>query len=215
MSETSPSAHQAPIPEELQKQLTEFQRHLWRVKITEAILAGIFGLMVSFLAVFLLERLFPMPPLARFGILIAGTSLSAVFAPLMVRRWVFGHRREEQLARLIAKKFPKIGDRLLGIVELQDQSESRETLSPELRAAAMEHVARQAAKWDMTEALPNSRHRKLALGVAFAALATIVGFIVAPKAGSNALVRWALPFTKTEHYTFTQFDTGNIPNPLV
>ena len=215
MSETSPPAPQAPIPEELQKQLAEFQKHLWRVKVTEAVLAGIFGLIVSFLVVFLLERLFPIPPLARFGILIAGTSLSAVFAPLMVRRWVFGHRREDQLAKLIAKKFPKLGDRLLGIVELQDQTESRETLSPELRAAAMEHVARQAAKRDMTEALPDSRHRKLAIGVIVAVFLAVIGFIVAPKAGSNALVRWALPFTETEHYTFTQFDTFGIPDPLI
>jgi len=215
MSETSPSAPQAPIPAELQKQLVEFQKHLWRVKVTEAVLAGIFGLIVSFLVVFLLERLFPIPPLARFGILVAGASLSAVFAPLMVRRWVFGHRREDQLAKLIAKKFPKLGDRLLGIVELQDQSESRETLSPELRAAAMEHVARQAAKRDMTEALPNSRHRKLAVGVILALFLALIGFIVAPKAGSNALVRWALPFTETEHYTFTQFDTSGIPDPYI
>lgn len=215
MSETSPSAPQAPIPEELQKQLAEFQKRLWRVKVTEAVLAGIFGLIISFLVVFLLERIFPIPPLARFSILIAGTSLSAVFAPLMVRRWVFGHRREDQLAKLISKKFPKLGDRLLGIVELQDQTESRETLSPELRAAAMEHVARQAAKRDMTEALPNSRHRKLAIGVIVAVFLAVIGFVVAPKAGTNALVRWALPFSETEHYTFTQFDTSEIPNPLV
>ncbi|MDG1070473.1 MAG: hypothetical protein P8P32_02600, partial [Akkermansiaceae bacterium] len=66
MSETSPTAPQAPIPEELQKQLAEFQRRLWRVKVTEAVLAGIFGLIISFLVVFLLERIFPIPPLARF-----------------------------------------------------------------------------------------------------------------------------------------------------
>ena len=215
MSETSPTPPQAPIPEELQKQLAEFQKHLWRVKVTEAVLAGIFGLVVSFLLVFFLERLFPIPPLARFAILLAGTSLSAVFAPLMVRRWVFGHRREDQLAKLISKKFPKLGDRLLGIVELQDQKESRETLSPELRAAAMEHVARQAAKRDMTDALPNSLHRKLAVGVIACVAITIIGFIAAPKAGSNALVRWAFPFSDTEHYTFTQFDPDKLPNPLI
>ena len=89
MSDQPQSPESTPIPEELRKQLAEFQRHLWKVKITEAILAGIFGLIVSFLLVFLLERIFPIPPLVRLIILLAGTTLSAIFAPLWVRRWVF------------------------------------------------------------------------------------------------------------------------------
>ena len=167
-----PSSNEpTPIPAELSKQLADFQRSLWRIKVTEAVLAGIFGLIISFLIVFALERLFPIPALARLAILIAGTSLAAVFAPYWVRRWVYGHRREEQLARLISRKFPKLGDRLLGIVELQDQQESKEVMSPELRAAAMIHVANQAAKRNMNEALPYSRHKKLALGVLMGAAA--------------------------------------------
>ena len=204
-----------PIPVELSKQLTDFQKSLWRIKVTEAILAGIFGLIISFLIVFALERLFPIPALARLLILIAGTSLAAIFAPYWVRRWVYGHRREEQLARLISRKFPKLGDRLLGIVELQDQKEAKEALSPELRAAAMIHVANQAAKRNMNDALPYSRHKKLALGVVTGAVAIAFGFSVAPKAGGNALKRWLMPLSDTEHYTFTQFDTDKIPDPLV
>ena len=214
---SSPSSpHQStPIPAELSKQLADFQKSLWRIKITEAILAGIFGLIISFLLVFALERLFPIPALARLAILVAGTSLAAVFAPYWVRRWVYGHRREEQLARLISRKFPKLGDRLLGIVELQDQKEAQEALSPELRAAAMIHVANQAAKRDMNDALPYSRHKKLALGVLMGAAAIAFGFSIAPKAGGNALKRWLMPLSDTEHYTFTQFDTDKMPDPLV
>ncbi len=211
-----PSSNEpTPIPAELSKQLADFQRSLWRIKVTEAVLAGIFGLIISFLIVFALERLFPIPALARLAILIAGTSLAAVFAPYWVRRWVYGHRREEQLARLISRKFPKLGDRLLGIVELQDQQESKEAMSPELRAAAMIHVANQAAKRNMNEALPYSRHKKLALGVLMGAAAITFGFSIAPKAGGNALKRWLMPLSDTDHYTFTQFDTDNMPDPLV
>ncbi|MDA7669888.1 hypothetical protein N8587_01090 [Akkermansiaceae bacterium] len=215
-SSSRPSSNEpAPIPAELSKQLADFQRSLWRIKVTEAVLAGIFGLIISFLIVFALERLFPIPALARLAILIAGTSLAAVFAPYWVRRWVYGHRREEQLARLISRKFPKLGDRLLGIVELQDQQESKEAMSPELRAAAMIHVANQAAKRNMNEALPYSRHKKLALGVLMGAAAITFGFSIAPKAGGNALKRWLMPLSDTDHYTFTQFDTDKMPDPLV
>jgi len=215
-SSSRPSSNEpTPIPAELSKQLADFQRSLWRIKVTEAVLAGLFGLIISFLIVFALERLFPIPALARLAILIAGTSLAAIFAPYWVRRWVYGHRREEQLARLISRKFPKLGDRLLGIVELQDQQESKEAMSPELRAAAMIHVANQAAKRNMNEALPYSRHKKLALGVFMGAAAITFGFSIAPKAGGNALKRWLMPLSDTDHYTFTQFDTDKIPDPLV
>ena len=217
MSEPSsrPSSNEpTPIPVELSKQLADFQQSLWRIKVTEAVLAGVFGLIISFLIVFALERLFPIPALARLALLLAGTSLAAVFAPYWVRRWVYGHRREEQLARLISRKFPKLGDRLLGIVELQDQEESQEAMSPELRAAAMIHVANQAAKRNMNNALPYSRHKKLALGVLMGAAAITFGFSIAPKAGGNALKRWLMPLSDTDHYTFTQFDTDKMPNPL-
>lgn len=215
-SSSRPSSNEpTPIPAELSKQLADFQRSLWRIKVTEAVLAGLFGLIISFLIVFALERLFPIPALVRLAILIAGTSLAAVFAPYWVRRWVYGHRREEQLARLISRKFPKLGDRLLGIVELQDQQESKEAMSPELRAAAMIHVANQAAKRNMNEALPYSRHKKLALGVLMGAAAITFGFSIAPKAGGNALKRWLMPLSDTDHYTFTQFDTDKMPDPLV
>ncbi len=213
MPDSDPSPQLTPIPKELKKQLAEFQRQLWRTKIVEAILAGFFGLIISFLVVFVLDRFIATPPLARLGILIAGTSLFAIFAPLMMRRWIYGHRKEGQLARLISKKFPKLGDRLLGVVELQDQKESHKTLSPELRAAAMAHVARQVGKKDMGEALPICHYKKLGLGVALGALCVILGFSFAPKAGSNALKRWLLPLSGTERYTFTQLDLSGLPNP--
>ena len=213
MPDSDPSPQLTPIPKELKKQLAEFQRQLWRTKIVEAILAGFFGLIISFLVVFVLDRFIATPPLARLGILIAGTSLFAIFAPLMMRRWIYGHRKEGQLARLISKKFPKLGDRLLGVVELQDQKESHKTLSPELRAAAMAHVARQVGKKDMGEAIPICHYKKLGLGVALGALCVILGFSFAPKAGSNALKRWLLPLSDTERYTFTQLDLSGLPDP--
>lgn len=205
----------APIPEELKNQISEFQEKLWKVKITEAVLAGIFGLIISFLIVFIIDRFVATPPLARLGILLAGTSLFAVFAPLMICRWVYGHRREGQLARLIAKKYPQLGDRLLGVVELQDQQESRKSLSPELREAAMAHVTQQAGKKDMSEALPISHYKKLAVGVGLCALLVVVGFYIAPKAGTNALKRWFLPLSDTDRYTFTQLNLSGISDPYI
>ncbi|MGE9269508.1 MAG: hypothetical protein ACQKBU_01785, partial [Verrucomicrobiales bacterium] len=133
------------LPASLRDQLEEFRRQLWRMKIAEAFFAGIFGLLLSFLLVFTLDRFWPTPAIVRLGILIAGTSLIGVFAPIWMHRWVWKHRRENQLARLISQKHPHLGDRLLGVIELQGQSEEQETMSPRLRAAAMEAVAAEAS----------------------------------------------------------------------
>ena len=144
MSEPTSTPLAQAIPESLKLLLAEYRRKLWRIKITEAILAGIIGLVLSFLIVFVLDRFVQTPAMLRLAILLAGTSLFAVFAPLWMRRWVWGHRRENELARLIAQKHPDLGDRLLGIIELQQQNETKDSLSPRLRMAAMETVAADA-----------------------------------------------------------------------
>ena len=146
MSPDPHSPQPVPIPESLRLQLTEFRRHLWRIKVLEALIAGVIGIVFSFLLVYGLDRIWQTPGLVRLAILLGGTSLSAVFAPLWIHRWVWKHRRENQLATLIARRFPGLGDRLLGVIELQDQNEHAGSLSPRLRAAAMESVALEAAK---------------------------------------------------------------------
>ena len=78
---SSHQPHLAPIPDGLQRQLEAFRKKLWRIKISEALLAGCAGLITSFLFVFLLDRFFETPTSVRLIILLAGTSLFAVFAP--------------------------------------------------------------------------------------------------------------------------------------
>ena len=207
MSEpNTPPAPTVAIPESLHRQLEEFRRHLWRVKIFEAFAAGVVGLLVSFLLVYGLDRIWVTPGLVRLGILIGGTSLFAVFAPFWLHRWVWQHRREEQLARLIARRFPGLGDRLLGVIELQDQHESADSLSPRLRAAAMEVVALEAGHRKLDEALPPPRHRRWALALLLLAGGAAAVLTLTPRAGINALKRWLLPLSNTERYPFTRLD---------
>jgi hypothetical protein len=213
MSDYQPSQETQAIPENLKRLLDEYRRKLWRAKIIEAILAGILGLLLSFLLVFALDRFIQTSAVLRLCILLGGTSLFAVFAPYWMRRWVWGHRRENELARLIAAKHPDLGDRLLGIIELQEQTEAKESLSPRLRHAAMETVAADAEKQGLSSALPGNWIKKALLATIVLSAAAVAAFMFAPKAGINALQRWAMPLQETERYTFTKLE--HIPNTLV
>ena len=202
-----PSSTRNAIPDSLRKQLEDFRRILWLRKMIEAVAAGLIGLLVSFLLIFGLDRIWQTPGWARMLILIAGVSLFAGFAPYWLHRWIWGHRHEGQLARLIAQRFPGLGDRLLGVIELQSQEEAGDSLSPRLRAAAMEVVAAEAGKRELSAALPSPRHRKWGLAAIFLMGLVAAAFLTTPKAGLNALERWLMPFSKTERYTFTQLES--------
>jgi hypothetical protein len=164
------------------------------------------GLLVSFLLVFGLDRLLETPGWARLAILLGGTSLFAVFAPFWLHRWVWRHRRETQLARLIARRFPGLGDRLLGVIELQDQHESVDSLSPRLRVAAMEAVAAEAGRRSLDEALPPPRHRRWGLAMLLFAGGAAAVLTLTPQAGMNALKRWLMPLSDTARFTFTRLE---------
>ncbi len=195
------------IPDALRRQLDDFRRHLWRVKAQEAVAAGIIGLLVSFLLVYGLDRVWQTPAMVRLAILIGGTSLFVIFAPYWLHRWVWKHRRENELARLIARRYPGLGDRLLGVIELQAQREDGDTLSPRLRAAAMEAVAAESGRRELQDALPPQRHRRWGLAALGLGAIAALAFALTPRAGLNALERWLMPLSATERYTFTRLDS--------
>ncbi len=201
-----PTTPKVVIPAALRVQLDGFRRHLWRVKILEAVAAGMIGLLVSFLLVYGLDRVWQTPGWVRLAILVGGISLFGVFAPYWLHRWVWRQRREEQLARLIARRYPGLGDRLLGVIELQSQVGNADTLSPRLREAAMEAVALETGKRKLSEALPPQRHRRWSLAALLLAGGAAAAFVIAPRAGLNAFERWLMPLSQTERYTFTRLE---------
>ncbi len=192
------------LPLVLRQQLEAFRKDLWKRKVIESIAAGLIGLVVSFLLIFVLDRVWQTPSWARLIILIGGVSLFAGFAPYWLHRWVWGHRREGQLARLVARKYPGLGDRMLGVIELQGQDEAADTMSPRLKQAAMAAVAAESSKFDLGDALPAPKHLTWALAAVLLLVIAAASFIFAPKAGLNAAERWLKPLGDVERYTFTQ-----------
>lgn len=193
------------VPEELKLQLEGFKRRLWIAKITESILAGALGIALSFLLLFFLERFIELPVWLRITNFLICLLTFAVVLPFTLNKWVFKHRRKNQIAQLIAKKFPHLGDQILGVIELEEQN--GKNISAELRAAAMQKVSSDVQKRDLSGALPSSQRLKLSLGILAVLGLVAIGCISLPIEGVvNSLKRWATPWSDTQRFTFTKID---------
>ena len=200
------------LPPRMRLQLETFRRRVWTVKLAEGLLAAAFGLILSYLVVFFLDRLWDTSAALRSLILFTGTAGLAIWFPLKCHRWVWRTRRLEQVARLLRHKFPGLSDQLLGIVELV-QSDLEQERSAALCQAAMRQVDEEARQRDFSDAMPNPRHHRWAWAAGVTLAAALVALIVVPAAGRNALVRWLMPWKQTERYTFAQLD--KLPDQLV
>ncbi len=113
----SSQKYRLELPESLRAQLFEFRRRVWLIKLVEASCGAAFGVLAGFLATFALDRVWDTPAGVRIGIFVAAL-LGCALVPLALHRWVWRQRRLEQLARLLSRTHPSIGDQLLGIIEL-------------------------------------------------------------------------------------------------
>ena len=105
------------LPESLRRQLDAFRRTVWTIKAIEAVCGAVFGVLVAWLLLFLLDRLCDTSAAVRWA-LFAAVVASCAAIPVAFHRWIWSHRGLDSLARLIARRFPSLGDQLLGIVEI-------------------------------------------------------------------------------------------------
>jgi hypothetical protein len=199
------------LPQSLQDQLRRFRDRVWWVKTIEALGGACCGFLTAYVAVFALDRLGDTPFAVRAMIFLLAM-LACALVPMTLHRWVWRHRRLEQLARLLSQRFPSIGDQLLGVIELV-RSESEQARSRDLCEAAIRQVAEAAGRRDMSEAIPRPAHRRRLLYAA-TSLVAVAGLAIAfPDAAENAWSRFITPWRATPRYTFTQIVP--IPQTLV
>src|SRR5688500_17831069 len=105
------------LPGTLEAQLHEFRRRVWTIKSLEAIGSAICGVVVGYLADYLLDRVTDTQMAARLAIFLLALVGGAV-APLYLHKWIWRQRTLDQHARLISRKYPSLGDQMLGIIEL-------------------------------------------------------------------------------------------------
>lgn len=201
------------LPPLLTAKLADFRRRVWIVKGLEGVLAGAFGLLLSYLLVFALDRLFDTPAWLRGTLLVAGAAVLGIGLPLKWHRWVWRQRRLEDAARLLRRTFPRLGDQLLGIVELARMEAGEGGRSERLVQAAMAQTDEEVKDRDFSQAVPQARHKHWAAACAAIALLVLGAFALVSEAAQNALLRWAKPWLATERFTFARI--AALPDPWV
>lgn len=199
------------LPDELRRQLADFRRTVWVIKAIEAFCGALFGVLVAWLVLFLLDRVSDTPAAVRWTLFAAAVASCAAI-PVAFHRWIWSHRGLDSLARLIARRFPSLGDQLLGIVEIV-RNQSEQERSRALCEAAIRQVAESAGRYDLREAVPRPRHRLWAwlAAVPLAFAVTLPLFV--PAAAANAWARFLSPWRLVERFTFTRVD--RLPETLV
>lgn len=196
--------HRLELPDSLRSQMFEFRKRVWIIKTVEACCGALFGILLAFLVTFLLDRVWDTPASVRLGLFVVAV-LACAIVPLALHRWVWRQRKIEQLARLLTRTYPGIGDQLLGIIELvRDESEQARSIS--LCEAAIQQVAEQASPRDFNTAVPKPRHirRAVLAGVTLAGALTLLTLY--PSATANAWSRFLMPWRNTPRYTFTMVE---------
>jgi hypothetical protein len=199
------------LPPILETKLADFRQRVWTVKLIEGLLAAGFGLALSYLLVFALDRVMETPLWLRAALLIAGALTLGLGLPLKWHRWVWRQRQLEDAARLLKRTFPRLGDQLLGIVELSRHEDA--SRSERLVQAAMTQAAEAVKDKDFTHAVPEAKHVQWGWAAGVTALLAVAALTLLPDAAWNALARWATPWREVERFTFAKIE--KLPERLV
>jgi len=201
------------LPVILELKLADFRKRVWIVKLTEGLLAAVFGIVFSYILVFALDRVMETPVWLRATLLISGAAVLGLGLPLKWHRWVWRQRSLEDAARLLKRTFPRLGDQLLGIVELAHVESGSAGRSERLVQAAMEQAAEAVKDKDFSHAVPEAKHFQWGWAAGVTALLAVAALTLVPDAAWNALARWATPWRDVERFTFVKIET--LPNRLV
>lgn len=192
------------IPETLTEQVRKYRSSVRTTKIAEAVSIAACALLSGFAVVFIVDRFVDAGMLLRtvaFLLAIAGL----IGIPLAYYRWVQKLRTLESVARLLSRRLPRVGDSLLGALELAHDTKEQNR-SPALCQAALDQVAADTAKKNLLEALPSSHHKRWSMGVALLGVAAIAVTLLFPAASLNAWGRLCMPWASIQRYTFTALD---------
>jgi hypothetical protein len=194
------------LPEGLRGQFDKVEQRLWRVETVTGVCRIAASLVLSLLLVFISDRLWETSAGVRAAIFLCGLGGALAGGVFWARRWVWQRRDLRALAALVQQKYRRLGDRLLGIVELANEEKHPANFSPELYHAAIQQVADEAEKFDFLKSVsarPAQRLGWMAGGFSAVLLAVCV---VLPQTGANAFLRWIEPWADIQRHTLVALE---------
>jgi hypothetical protein len=192
------------LPESLKQRLATFEHRLYVAETVVTICGALCGLVVSWLLLFISDRIWDTPGVLRLGLMVVGVVAFGLCFRFWLRHWVLNRRDVFNISRLIQRRFPWLGDRLLGIVELSDVARRTSDISPELCKAAIRQVAGETEKTDFEKAIDRRRPRRLLAALGVAAVVVIGIVALDYRAAWNSLRRWVTPLSPIERYTLVE-----------
>jgi hypothetical protein len=201
------------LPEELRGQFERLERRLFRVETGVLIAGSVAGLAGSYLLVFASDRIWDSPVWLRGTAFVGGAAVVGFFASTWLKRWILKRRNRKDLATIVQRRFQRLGDRLLGIVELSSEEKHLHGFSPELYRAAIRQVASESAQYDFTEAVPHAAFTRASrIALISAGLATLSSMAF-PQASLNAAARAAAPWAHVPRFTLVEI--AGLPTELL
>lgn len=209
----APTSRNLQLPEPLRARFQTLERRLWRMDTVIALCGALSGLVISYGLLFLSDRFWETPTWLRFVFNIAGMGVAIYFAVGWSRLWLWQRRDYRALAEIVQRHYRRLGDRLLGIVELADEGRRPPDISPALCRAAIHQVSAEAVQFDFRQAVAARKPK-----IYFVTAVLLVGLVLAPwvlvpEASSNVLSRWLWPGSKLARYTFVSL--ADLPARLV
>jgi len=194
------------LPEGLRRQFEKAGQRLWRVETTTAVCGVAASLLFSVLAVFMSDRLWATPVWLRVFMFLCGLGGAAAAILAWARHWVWRRRDMRALATLVQKKYRRLGDRLLGIVELANEQQHLPDFSPALYHAAIAQVAEEARKFDFEQSVNVRPAKNMGWTAAGLSLLLLAAALALPQASWNAFLRWIEPGANVPRYTLVVLD---------
>ena len=192
------------LPDSLNSQLREFQKKLRAVESATALLAVFCIAALSFAALYLSDRIWDTPVTLRLILFVTGLAPFIIFIYYTVHH-VFRERRDfKNLSILVQKHHQKLGDSLLGVIELAENRDLSQNASRELCSAAISNIAEKAESMDFCEAI-NRKTLKRFLACALAIMIVLLDlFIFTRPAFSSSFLRWIMPVSQIERFTYVK-----------
>ncbi len=192
------------LPAGLQEKFRQLERRLLAVESASAVFVVLVSALAAFLLFYGVERFIDSPKSLRALFACAALIAIAIAAWRWAVRWIIARRGFAQLAILVQRKHRRLGDRLLGIVELASESNRPAYFSPELYAAAINQVAQEAEPIDFTTAVNLKALRSAgALAILLSVVAAVV-VLASPDVANNSLARLAMPGAQIARRTLVE-----------